>query len=87
MSEFEVLLSVQHVAARLRISRASVYELVKRGALAVHRVGGGRGTIRISETDLQAYLSRCRSGGGEERERAAAVPPRRALKHIKVGGR
>jgi excisionase family DNA binding protein len=87
MNGFDMLLSVQQVATRLRISRGSVYELVKRGDLAVHRVGSGRGTIRISEADLQAYLSRCRSGGGEEREQVATVPSRRALKHIKVGGR
>jgi excisionase family DNA binding protein len=85
MGELDMLLSVQQVASRLGISRGSVYELVKTRRLAAHRVGSGRGTIRISEGDLRDYLGRCRTGGEEVRERLVGVPSRRALKHIKVG--
>ena len=49
------LLTVREVADRLRISLATAYELVKRGAIASLRVGSNRGAIRIQEADLFAY--------------------------------
>lgn len=82
-----VLLTVKDVSERLGISRGSVYELVKQGRLGAHRVGSGRGTIRVSESDLRAYLEECRVGGDPvtpERRRASAG---RRLKHISVGGK
>lgn len=85
MAEMDILFTVQEVAFRLGVSRGSVYELVKQGRLAAHRVGSGRGTIRISEADLRTYLKRCRSGGEEETENRKIRTPRRALKHIRVG--
>ena len=45
-----------------------------------HRIGIGRGAIRISEDDIEAYLASCRVEKGR--------PPRRAtrlkLKHLKL---
>ena len=79
----QTLLTVQEVAQRLRCSRALVYLLCEKGKLSHHRLGLGRGTIRISESDLEAFLQ------------TAHVEPRRlttsvGLKHIRrpaVGSR
>ena len=87
MIEYGRLLTVKEVAESLRISRGSVYELVKQGRLGVHRVGSGRGTIRVAETDLSAYLASCRSGKIREIRESAAMPSRRRLKHISVSKR
>ena len=66
-----MLLTVAEVAARLRVSRTCVYQLVNLGRLPHHRIGEEGGAIRISEEDLAAYLdgSRCSGTAG------ASMPP------------
>lgn len=51
------LLSIQAVADLLGVSTKTVRRLIAGGDLAAHRIGG---SLRISEEDLRAYLSRCR---------------------------
>lgn len=58
------LLDVREAAKRLGIGRSSVYALVTDGLLVAHRVGTGRGVIRIAEADLADYLRRCRKSPG-----------------------
>ena len=55
-----LLLSVRDVADALQVSIACVYAAVAEGKLACHRIGNGRGTIRIGREDLDAYLAACR---------------------------
>ena len=54
-------LTVKEVAARLRVSSGLVYEWCKTGTLKCKRFGrpGRRGTIRIAEEDLAAFLAEC----------------------------
>lgn len=47
---------VREAAQRLEVSQATVYALVASGRLRCHRVGMGRGCIRISEEHLAEYL-------------------------------
>jgi excisionase family DNA binding protein len=47
---------VREAAQRLDVSQATVYALVASGKLRCHRVGLGRGCIRISEEHLAEYL-------------------------------
>lgn len=51
------LLTVQEVATRLRCSRGLVYGLCLQGKLEHHRLGLGRGTIRIKETAIESFLA------------------------------
>jgi excisionase family DNA binding protein len=48
------MLTVGEVAARLRVSTATVYALCKRGDLAHVRIAN---SIRVSETALAAFCS------------------------------
>ena len=48
---------VKEAAMRLEVSAATVYGLVAAGKLACHRVGLGRGCIRISEEHIARYLA------------------------------
>lgn len=73
------MMRVSEVAKRLQVSKSMVYALVDNGKLVAHRVGLGRGTIRISETDLNDYLDSCRV---QKQERNPASKPR--LKHLKL---
>ena len=60
------MLTVKQVADRLAVSASCVYQLVALGTLECYRIGGGRGTLRFSEEQFQAYL---------ERARVRATPP------------
>ena len=75
------MLTVSDVAKRLKLSRQCVYAVIESGELPAHRFGVGRGTIRVAESDLRAYVSRCRN---EKTEEPAKKTPRPRLKHIKV---
>ena len=75
-----MFLKVRDTAERLNVSESCVYQLVEAGKLACHRIGGTRGAIRISATDVSEYLVQCR----QEREVRTPRPPRPRLKHLKL---
>ena len=68
-------MKVPEAAKRLEVSASMVYGLCASGRMPHKRIGLGRGTIRISEEDLTAYLDTCRA------DRPA---PRASLRHIKI---
>ena len=78
----QMLFTVAEVAEQLRCSQALVYALVSKGRLAGFRIGVGRGGIRISDADIQAYLASVRVNANEEV--SVTKPPRRQLKHLKL---
>jgi excisionase family DNA binding protein len=51
-------LTVKQVAEQLQVSEATVYQLCGARQLGHVRVGKGRGTIRVSEEHLDAYMQR-----------------------------
>ena len=69
------LMKVPEVAKRLDVSVSMIYSLCAGGRMPHVRVGLGRGTIRISEEDLTAFLEACRA------DRPA---PAASLRHIKI---
>jgi excisionase family DNA binding protein len=75
------LLTIRKVAERLAIAPSTAYALVQSGKIASHRIGLGRGAIRVDERDLEAYLEFCRSS-----PRAAPRPkePPSTLKHLRI---
>ncbi len=58
------LLIVAEVAEQLSCAASTVYQLISTGKLAGFRIGANHGGIRISESDLEAYLESCRLGEG-----------------------
>ena len=73
-------LTVKQVAERLGISEALVYVWIEGGDLPCYRLGGKgkRGTIRVAEADLTAFLEARKSKA--ERAAAASVSPPRPPK-------
>ena len=51
-------MTVKEAAIRLEVHQQTVYQLCRAHLLRHHRVGVGRGSIRIKESDLVAYLER-----------------------------
>jgi excisionase family DNA binding protein len=75
------VLTVRQAAERLQVAPTTIYSLCARKQLTHVRIGTRRGTIRIPEASLDAFMAGAtiRSGGPAERS------PRRAkLKHLKL---
>jgi len=51
----DVLYSPEEIAQKLKISKYTVYEMIKRGELGAHQIGRH---LRISDTQLDHYLAR-----------------------------
>ena len=50
------LLTVEEVAASLRLSRPTVYRLIHAQILPAHRVGPGHGSLRVHSGELDEWL-------------------------------
>ena len=50
----EELFTPEEVAAKLKLSKYTIYEMIKRGDLEAHRIGRG---LRISAKQLETYLN------------------------------
>jgi len=53
-------LTVSQAAKVAGASKRTIYKLCEEGRLLHHRVGTGRGTIRIKQSDLRRYLEQNR---------------------------
>ena len=84
-SSTQLLLTVASVAKRLSVSSSLIYQLIESGKLGHHRIGTGRGTIRVSEADLESYLSECHANADETVNVESKTRPRKSrLKHIQI---
>lgn len=72
------MLKITEVAKRLRISLACAYGLVESGKLACYRIGVGRGTIRVSEEQLQEFLGSVEQEPTDPPVAVKPMPPRLA---------
>src|SRR5262249_36384057 len=68
------VLTVKQVADRLAVSPKCVYSLIEHGNLPCPRIGSGRGTIRVSEEQLRAYLGATKQVQVREEPAPAPAP-------------
>lgn len=54
------LLRVREAAEELAVSAKVVYRLCESGDIPHHRIGVGRGSIRIRREDLDVFIDDCR---------------------------
>jgi excisionase family DNA binding protein len=83
---FVVMLTVKDVAERLRISPTCVYQLIDRGKLPCHRIGIGRGAIRVCETDLVSFLGECREESSPSNEVQRRRRKQKQFRHLRLDG-
>jgi excisionase family DNA binding protein len=74
------MLTVQDIAQQLRVSSSLVYGLISAGKIPCHRIGRGRGAIRVRRDDLDRFLDGCRV----EKELPDRRLPKPRLKHLKL---
>lgn len=77
------MMKVEDVAGRLNVSDSFVYDAIADGRLKHHRLGRGRGGIRVSEEQLAAYLRDTERGGKSEEPAPKPVTPPR-FQHLKL---
>lgn len=56
MNTSDTLLTVPEVAARLRVSRPTIYRRIAEGSLRAVRVGREIGPLRVFESDVEGCL-------------------------------
>jgi excisionase family DNA binding protein len=49
-------LTVEQVAARLQVSKGTIYRLISNGQLPAVQLAGPRSTLRISQRELEEWL-------------------------------
>ena len=77
------LFTVREAADRLNVSEKTIRNLLKSGKLDYHRIGAGRGVIRISEEALNRHLDDCEVKG-DETFRPRIRRERLSLRHIRL---
>jgi len=89
------LLTVREAADFLKLSAGAIYALCSSGTLPHHRLGRGRGAIRIDRQDLVNYVESCKKAaapqkrGGLPAAQAESSTPKMPLfsasfKHLRV---
>lgn len=76
------LLTVRELAARLRVSLATAYQLLKQGKIPAIRVGAGGGSLRVRVRDVELFLVAMTQPAAAPV--TAVKPPRIRLKHLKL---
>ncbi|MCA9055805.1 MAG: helix-turn-helix domain-containing protein [Planctomycetaceae bacterium] len=79
-----MFLTIREVALRLKISASCVYQLIESKRLSHHRIGIGRGAIRVSECNLDDYRRECHCEGTPTGRQAPRRVNKRTLKHIRL---
>lgn len=49
----DVLYTPEEIAQKLKLSKYTIYEMIKRGEIPAHRIGR---SLRISDSQLETYL-------------------------------
>jgi excisionase family DNA binding protein len=82
------VLNVRRAAERAGVSTGLVYVWVDSGVLTHYRMGkpGCRGSIRIAEPDLDAFLASLRRGEGPKESVPPAQKRKVILKHLRLKG-
>ena len=80
-------LTVSDIAALLKVSASNVYKLVESGALVAHRIGCGRGAIRVSQENFDRFIEDAQApvSNSAAPKRGGSVPAAQvAFKHLNV---
>ena len=74
------LFSIKEASTILSVSCSKLYEMVEKGEIEHHRIGG---TIRFTEENLTELLERTKRERSEP-ERTKSQPPRPRLRHVRL---
>lgn len=69
-TEERLMLSIEEVAERLRVSESTIRNLVREKKLRAYRIGGKRGRLRFTAEDVDRYIERTATMPREDEERS-----------------
>ncbi len=69
LTEERVMLDIEEVAERLRVSESTIRALVREKRLRAYRIGGKRGRLRFKEEDIDRYVESTATAPAEGEER------------------
>lgn len=78
------MMTVRDVAARLRCGLSTAYLLIESGRLQCFRIGPSRGSIRVSDEQLAAYLESCCTQEPNETPSPRDAISRAPLRHLRL---
>ena len=64
-NQYEASYTTEEIADLLKVSKLTVYDLIKKGDLRAYRVGR---QMRIDAEDLEAYKQKSKSGGSKQNQ-------------------
>ncbi len=73
----EASYTTEEIADLLKVSKLTVYDLIKKGDLRAYRVGR---QMRIDAEDLEAYKERSKSGGAIDKQEKAVSNDRTSIR-------
>ena len=76
------MMTIKGVAQRLNTSESFVYSVIANGRLKHHRLGKGQGAIRVSESQLAAFLSDTERGAAPLEPPTPPAPPKKTFRHL-----
>jgi putative molybdopterin biosynthesis protein len=71
-NQHEASYTTEEIADLLKVSKLTVYDLIKKGDLRAYRVGR---QMRIDAEDLEDYKQKSKSGGGHNQEKVVSKTP------------
>lgn len=81
----DTMLTVKQVAEQLSVSVTCVYQMISQGRIACHRIGLGRGAIRVASEDLTVFIESCRREEKSNQEASLPAPAvRKQFRHLRL---
>lgn len=79
----EILYTPEEIAQKLKLSKYTIYEMIKRGEISAHRIGR---SLRITETQLQTYLMQSKQSDNSYEAEIVTVDDEKFAKIIGTSG-
>ena len=74
----DISYTTEEISKLLKISKLTVYDLIKKGDLPAYRVGK---QMRVDASDLEAYKTRTKGGMASAPKKDLAEPPAQQQSH------
>ena len=79
----EILYTPEEVAQKLKLSKYTIYEMIKRGEISAHRIGR---SLRVTETQLQTYLMQSKQSDNSYEAEIVTIDDEKFAKIIGTSG-
>ncbi|MCI8284458.1 MAG: helix-turn-helix domain-containing protein [Firmicutes bacterium] len=79
----EILYTPEELAQKLKLSKYTIYEMIKRGEISAHRIGR---SLRVTESQLETYLMQSRKAENSYEAEIVSIDDEKFAKIIGISG-